>query len=131
MSHQSRSLFGMLAFIIIVAVSGYALTASGNMRNPFEVISDIANITESGTGSTLSGGRLGMGEAREGSALQQGGGPSEQTTIQWNQLGSVLFNLWFLAALSAFVMVVRRILSFVKKLPRRTLPADKLVKSAT
>jgi len=123
MTRQKRGFIAMVIFILIVAASGYALAVSGNMRNPFTVVSEISNLVNSADGNAPTNGEFRVAQARanDGSApsAPQGNfearGSGEQTTIQWSQFGSVVFNLWFLAATAAFVMVADRILGFASK----------------
>jgi hypothetical protein len=51
----------------------------------------------------------------------EGGERGDQASIQWSRIGGVLSNLWFIAALTAVVMIVGRPLgSMMKWLSRGT-----------
>lgn len=104
---QLRKRLGSIVFIIVVALSGMALAASGNLRNPLTAISEFTTLvggstsTQGGAGGAPSGEMRGAPPSGE---MPAGGG--DASGIQWNQLGAVLYNLWVIAAASAIVMVV-------------------------
>ena len=111
--YLTAGMFKKIAFIAIVAVSGYALTISGNMQNPFAVITDINNLIVSGEQRQPAEGQLPV-ERADGAQERpeppegafEGGAPEAQTDIQWNRIGEVLFNAWFIIAGTALVMVI-------------------------
>ena len=131
--HASRGFIGKLLFILVVVVCGYALAVSGNLRNPFTVLTEITNLTISGEQSAPPEGEFAAEDARPERDMSVdsadtppagdfvGGSPDNQTSIQWNEIGGVLFNLWFLAAASVFVMLVGRPLSLLLKPLRRAV----------
>lgn len=154
-----RSWTGIVIFIVLVALSGIALSASGNMRNPFQVIPDIVNFVQNGgqerggergegfpqatgTGGAQTGGRGALqttpgagstgrrppanftpssggtqpefgGNRSQFQGEGAGRGRGNEEDIQWNQIGSVLFNLWFFAACTAVVLLIGRFLSYL------------------
>ena len=110
----------MVVFVLMVAVSGYALAASGNMENPFTVLTEISTTLNTNGDATLRNVEFGGQETRRNasppSGFEQQGGEragEQSTTIQWNMAGGVLFNLWFLAAVTALVMIVGQVWRFV------------------
>lgn len=124
--HSLRRWIGIVVFIAVVAASGYALSASGNMRNPFTVFSELSSLTASGEqgGDRPAFDQAGSGETRpeppSGGFRGEGGGEN-QTTIQWSEIGGVLFNAWFIAAMSAVVMVVAPMVGFIIRQAKRVV----------
>jgi hypothetical protein len=48
----------------------------------------------------------------------------DENSIQWSQIGDVLFDLWFICAATAVVIVLQQIVGFmIRGLKRRTRPA--------
>ena len=133
--HSSRGFIGKLLFILVVVACGYALAVSGNLRNPFNALTEITSLVVSGEQSASPDGEFAAMGARperdmsvDGAGAPpaddfEGGGPDNQTSIQWSEIGGVLFNLWFIAAASAFVMLVGRPLSLLLKPQRRAVKA--------
>ena len=131
--HTSRGLIGKILFILVVVACGYALVVSGNMRNPFNVLTEITSLTvfseqgaptdgEFAVDSTRPVGDMSTEDAGTPPAGDfEGGSPDGQTSIQWSQVGGVLFNLWFLAAASVFVMLAGRPLRYLLKPLRRVM----------
>lgn len=53
-----------------------------------------------------------------------GGTGHDENSIQWSQIGDVLFDLWFLCAATVFVIVMQQIVVFmIRGLKRRNRPA--------
>ncbi|MEO8610766.1 MAG: hypothetical protein ABI690_22905 [Chloroflexota bacterium] len=163
---------GILIFIVIVAISGYALVATKHFDSPFAEISDTvamgnlidgqfgadaASLTSSDTTvdtgtakpsfdsllaqdtstvSTVDGAGIGStsdssitltsSDTFSASALDAGNGAAghDENSIQWSQIGDVLFDLWFLCAATVFVIIMQQIVGFlIRGLKRRTPPA--------
>jgi hypothetical protein len=52
------------------------------------------------------------------------GAGHDENSIQWSQIGDVLFDLWFLCAATVFVIILQQIVgSVIRGLKRRTHPA--------
>ncbi|HEX2905365.1 MAG TPA: hypothetical protein VHO69_00785 [Phototrophicaceae bacterium] len=138
-TRSTRRVIGSIIFIIIVVISGVALAANGNLSNPFTVIPEISALVSGTVGFPGAGGERpeGGGEGRpamgpsggertrpegrpEGFGERDGG---NDTTIQWSAFGGVLFNVWFIAAVTAVIMIVSYPLGFVVKRLRRPRPA--------
>lgn len=123
---QSRRLAGVIIFIIVVVISGFALAATGNMRNPFNVISEITGVANangmerpSGERGAPPSGSFGRAERGGVEGGMEGRGGGESAAIQWSRLGGVLFNLWVFAAAAAIVMVIGRPIGLLIKQLRR------------
>jgi hypothetical protein len=138
-TRSTRRVIGSIIFIIIVVISGVALAANGNLRNPFIVIPEISALV-SGTASFPGAGgerperggegRPAMGPSGGERTRPEGRpeglgerGAVDDTAIQWSEFGGVLFNVWFIAAVTAVMMVVSYPLGFVVKRLRRPRPA--------
>lgn len=155
---------GIILFIVIVAISGYALAATNHFDNPFAEISDtvsMGNLLDGQLGSgaasldtttantqagkpsigdlmaqdtSLTSGAKAVdenvtitsGDAFSASPLDAGNGDAghDENSIQWSQIGDVLFDLWFLCAATVFVIIMQQIVgSIIRGLKRRTRPA--------
>ncbi len=120
---STRRLIGMILFVLVVAVSGYALSASGNLSNPFTAVSQMAALL---SGSTTAPGEMGAGSGETRGAPPSGERPagggemgSDQSAIQWSQIGAVLYNVWVIAAASAVMMLVGPVIGWGIKQFRR------------
>ncbi|MEZ4668530.1 MAG: hypothetical protein R3E39_11485 [Anaerolineae bacterium] len=93
-----------IIFIIVVAFSGLALASSGNMDNPFQVITQLTQSapTEGGRPELPSGEMAAPPTDR--SEFQSGGEQSD--SFNWTEVSGIFSHLWFVAAASAFVMVI-------------------------
>lgn len=120
-----RKYVGMILFILIVAVSGYALAASGNLSNPLSGVTQMATLL---SGSTGSGGEMGAGGPPSGETrgtppsgeMPSGGGQGgDQSSFQWSQIGPVFYNIWVIAAASAVMMIVGPVIGWgIKQIKR-------------
>lgn len=110
---KRRSLFIKLAFVILVIIGGTLLASSGNLSNPFTVFSTLAsgNLAEGGEGherGTPPEGSQAPSDTSTPGAQFQGGarGSSSEIALDWSAFAGVLFNLWFIAAAAAVIMVI-------------------------
>lgn len=120
---QLRKWIVSFVFIALIALSGYALSASGNLRNPLTAVLEFTSLV---SGTSAAGGEQGAGSPPTGATrgtppsgeMQSGG---EQSGIQWGQIGSVLYNLWVIAAVSAVMMLVGPVIGWnIKQFGRAT-----------
>ncbi len=112
MAQQRKSInfAAIIIFLVLIAVSGGVLLAAGDFENPFSVFTQLLPRSED------------AGEDREsrafaapsGERAEGGVGRGEQSDIQWSQIGSVLYNVWFMGAVAAFVMVIQVTISSLK-----------------
>lgn len=113
-----RKYIGIALFLVLLAVSGYGLVATGNFRNPFTAVTQMLSGGGSGgeftrqapTGETSSEVR----QPPQGGTRSEGGSES-QTTVTWSEIGGMLFNLWFMAAISAVIMLIHYPLEFLTR----------------
>ena len=166
---KTRPVRGIIIFIIIVAISGYALAATNHFDNPFTEISDsmaTGNLVdgqfgssaasldtatdttgtakpsfdallaeESSSTNTLDTSAISTDDetvtlAADSSVSEKPldagdrGAGHDENSIQWSQIGGVLFDLWFLCAATVFVIIMQQIVGFmIRGLKRRTRPA--------
>jgi len=123
---KSNGLIGIVIFIAFVGLSGFALAATGQFSNPFGFLIQAQGRGEGrppmgdanggtrpvrsfngGTGSTNTTPSGSTNVAQVPPAGEQGSG-GEQASINWSQLGNVLFDLWFLCATTAVVIVAQK-----------------------
>ncbi len=104
----------IVIFTLVVWITGYALSSTGNMRNPFSVFSALSQTNGQGSqgdsGPELAGGT----NRRPPDAAGNGEGGSGQGSLAWSQIGGVLFNVWFLFAAANVVIVVQTVMGDVK-----------------
>src|ERR1041385_2101627 len=108
---QSTKIVPIILFIVIVALTGYGLVATGHFSNPFGFL-----MQTQGGGRPANFNNRSKGNASSTAANLNPpgdrGGPSEASSsisIDWSQIGSVFFNLWYLCATTAVVIVVQKI----------------------
>ncbi|MCC6616065.1 MAG: hypothetical protein IT320_21525 [Anaerolineae bacterium] len=106
-----NGIIGVLILIAVVAAGGIALAATGNLENPLRVLTtssgggegfqdrDREGFTppaqQDGTATTV---------AERGGGAEGRGGSSD--SIQWSQIGSVLYDVWVILAVTAVVVLV-------------------------
>jgi hypothetical protein len=114
--HKAAHIREVAIFIVLVVITGFIFVATGNFDNPLTEISD-----------TITFGNL----IQEQPAPTSGDLASDTTPItvegtdvdtavpdkgiDWSQFGSVLFNIWFLCAVTAVVIVLQQVLVFIKR----------------
>lgn len=127
-SSKSSRLIPLILFIALVVVSGYALVATGHFSNPFAFLSTTqggehrpeGNLQPPSGGTQVRPARSNNSAAPVG----EGGGDMNAVNISWSQLGDVLFNVWFLCATTAVLIVVQKVLAaFIKLIKPRGQPA--------
>ncbi len=142
-----------LAFIAIVVASGAALAQNGDLRNPFTVFAQITGnqlgrferegfergersegfqppeAAQQGTGTD--GAAIAApegfrrGERPEGGGRGAGRGIDDAITLNWSAFAGVLFDVWFIAAAAAVIMLIGPLVGkLIKRLrpPRRSTP---------
>jgi len=111
---RSSKYFGIAVFILLVTLSGSVLAATGNFNNPFWIFMqtthqrDALITREAGEEPPVDSGSFQAEERGEGS-------------ISWSNIGGVLFNVWFLFAVTAVIIVIQYPLRLVMKFIRRRI----------
>lgn len=122
---KSNGNWWIALFILLVVVSGYGLYQSGHLKNPFSVLG-LRGFSDAGGTFVPRGGDAG----NRAEPPRAGGGDVDrggQDGFVLSQLGDVLFNLWFICATTAVVIMVQKGVGFlISKLYRRRsmLPAQ-------
>lgn len=115
--HKRRNWLGIAIFLILVAISGYALAATHNLDNPLDELNFL--LTDSGrfdgAGQADSSIQAPANDAPRPSP-DGGEGGAETSSISWSRLGGVLSDIWFLCAITAAVIVIQLILDFSRSL---------------
>src|SRR5689334_6464447 len=101
-AQRSSNTINIIIFVILVAISGYGLALTGNFDNPFHIF---AQAEPDGEGRSQFNRETG-GEQPAGEVSDQGLRGSQET-LAWSNIGDVLFNLWFLFAVAAFIIVIQ------------------------
>jgi hypothetical protein len=130
---------GALIFVALVAIFGFILVATGNLRNPLNFfaggidhqggpgvpVSQVANNNAGrgrgfagnrvGRGQGFAGNRAGRGQGFAGDHAGPGRGPDAEDNggIAWNQIGSVFSDLWILFAIVACYILVQQTLGLI------------------
>lgn len=117
---QLSSLLWQLDFLLFVIISGYALTSTGYNENPFESIMAAVEIQQLSWGPAA----IDLPEptfAAETEIVfpdQQIGktsGKSSKWQITWSAFGDLLYDLWFICAATAFVLLIRHPVGWLVK----------------
>lgn len=109
---KSTNWRGIIIFLVLVGLTGYALASSGNLDNPFRIFTQAQGRGEGTFPERPEGEASERGEMPEGAEFQGRGG-EESASINWSSIGSVLFNLWYLAATTAVIIIIQRPLGFL------------------
>ena len=119
-----KGLLASLIFFALVGLGGVALVASNNWENPFSALTIL-------TGTAAGGERpegnfeserpkppdrsaMAEGDRAEMSA-GRGGAGEEGISLSWSLFGSVLYNIWYLFAAAAFIMVLSLPVQFIRR----------------
>ena len=117
---RTQKWVGALIFVIVVAQIGIVIEASGHMRNPFRIFTEISTLrldfSDSSGVTTYSQERPPRIEAPGVTFVDNTLGE-----IRWSKFRSVLFDWWFIAAITAFVIVIGRPIGFLFKKLRSAL----------
>jgi len=109
---KSTNWRGIIIFLVLVGLMGYALASSGNLDNPFRIFMQAQGRGEGNFEARPEGEASERGEMPEGGEFQGRGG-EESVSINWSSIGGVLFNLWYLAATTAVIIIIQRPLRYL------------------
>ncbi|MCL4251653.1 MAG: hypothetical protein KJ065_26110 [Anaerolineae bacterium] len=110
---KTNNLIGIFILLVVVIAGGAALAATGNLENPLRIFSTVGG----GEGGGFRGGEgfeppaqpdgttFTASEPGEGFA-GRGGGEGGADSIQWSQIGSVLYDVWVMLAVTALVVLI-------------------------
>lgn len=117
--NNRRKALWIILFVILVGLGGVGLAASGNFENPVSAL-----IGSGGEGGQRGAPPSGTGEQRgappQGAGQQGEGG--DQSSINWSSIGSVLYNVWFLFAASAVVIVLQTVGGSIIQMVKQRIP---------
>ncbi|MCA9886056.1 MAG: hypothetical protein KC708_23945 [Anaerolineae bacterium] len=122
-----KGLMAAIIFFALVAIGGAALATSNNWENPFNALNTLVGTTAGIEGAGPTGETDGeraappdRSEMAEGEMPEMGeGGSAEGISLSWSQIGGVLYNIWYLFAAAAFVMVISIPVQFIRQQLRR------------
>jgi len=118
---QRTLLIGIAAFLILVIVGGLVLKVTGTTDDPFMNMSDIVDMRQM-LAQTQQSDTLPQVDTAASSDLASP--PSPKAGITWSASGEVLYDLWFICATTAIVIVCSYLIKWlVKSLSRKRLPA--------
>lgn len=108
MTKQTRSTIWQIAFLLFVVLSGYALTTTGYSENPFDSIMAAIEIRQLAQESA----EIDLPAPTFDTDIEivfpeQEIGKASNWQISWSAFGDVLYDIWFLCAATAFVLLVR------------------------
>lgn len=105
MTHKNnrRKALWVTLFVLIVGLSGFALAANGSFENPFAAFMGGGQGGERGERPQMTGGDT-SARPPQGEASERGG---QQSSFSLSQIGSVLYNVWYLFAVTAVVVVIQ------------------------
>jgi len=123
--NNRRKALWITIFVLLISLTGLGLAASGNFENPLGAL-----IGGSGEGRQRGAPPAGVSSQTTSTQPPQGiqrGEGGDQSSISWAAVGGVLYNVWFLFAAAAVVIVVQTlgggIIQMVKlRVPRTASP---------
>ncbi|MCA0455130.1 MAG: hypothetical protein LCI00_14240 [Chloroflexi bacterium] len=101
--NNRRKALWIILFVLIVGLSGFALAANGSFENPLAAFIGGGQGGERGERPQMTGGETSE-RPPQGEMGERGG---EQGGFSLSQIGSVLYNVWYLFAIAAVVIVVQ------------------------
>lgn len=116
---------GIIIFVVLVIISGIGLYASNNFDNPLSAVTGLFSL---GAGGGQERGARPDGDFAEGTRPERGGGGDfderggENGSVNWSQFGEVLFNVWFISAVTAVLIVGQQTFSFFTRWMRQRSP---------
>ena len=102
--NNRRKALWITLFVLLVSITGLGLAASGNFENPLGALIGGG----SGEGRQRGAPPAGVSNQAPPQGAQRGEG-GDQSSISWSAIGSVLYNVWFLFAAAAVVIVVQTV----------------------
>lgn len=116
---QHKGFIAVSVFLIVMIVSGMWLVSSGNWENPLSAFRmfNQGSMPEGERSGPPEGFQMGEEGSESGEqAMPQGGGRGgNQDSINWDQFGQVLYNVWFLFAAGGVVMIVGSAIGAIRK----------------
>ena len=110
---KSTNVLPILLFIALVVFAGFGLAATGNLSNPFGFLTQSQGHRD---GPPMNANNQVAANSNASSSAQfsargpdDGGGDSSSISIDWSQITTVLFNLWYLCATTAVVIVLQKV----------------------
>jgi hypothetical protein len=107
MARKRRTWIGPLLFVLVVAQIGVMIEASGHMRNPFRIFTELSTLR---LDFSDTGGRIINSQERQ-PRIQAPGITFVDNTfgeVRWSEFRSVLFDWWFIAAITAVIILIGR-----------------------
>lgn len=118
-AQRSPRTISIIIFVALVAISGYALVVTGNFDNPFRIFTQV----EQGRGGNPQFNHEAGEQPPAREANNENFQPRNGENVAWSNIGGVLFNIWFLFAVTAFIIVIQYPLRlFARLIKRRTQP---------
>ena len=100
--NNRRKALWITLFVLLIGLSGLGLAASGNFENPLSAFMSNSGGEGGQRGVPPTGTQPPQGTAQRG----EGG---DQSSISWSAIGGVLYNVWFLFAAAAVVIIVQTV----------------------
>ncbi len=114
-NNNRRKALWITIFVLLIGISGLGLAASGNFENPLGALIGGSGDRGEHRGAPPSGGQAPQGAGQRG---EEG----SDTSITWSAIGSVLYNVWFLFAAAAVVIVVQTVGGGIWQKVRQRVP---------
>jgi len=129
---KRKGLVAMLIFFVMLALSGAALAATGNLQNPLAALSMVAEGEHRQRDEGFEPPQRTENTSGERSAFGGGrGGGDENDSVNWSQFGQVLYNVWVLFAAAGVVMLIGLPLRPLRQRSRRQRTAPPTTLSAS
>jgi hypothetical protein len=119
---KRKSTIPIIVFIAIVAITGVGLVATGHFSNPFGFLTQgdrgPDNFDNRSAGNNFDQNRPAADNSTAPQFAQRGDGGGfdeggNTISINWSQAGNVVFDLWYIAATTAVVIIVQKVGGFL------------------
>jgi peptidoglycan/LPS O-acetylase OafA/YrhL len=103
---ERSRLAGLLALLATVIIVGLALTATNNVEDPFASMSDIVQMRQMLDETGLEAAAPKATDVAVIAARPEEASDAPAIAITWAALGEVFYDLWFMCAMTAAVIIV-------------------------
>ena len=111
--NNRRKALWIILFVVLVGIGGFALAATGHLESPLDTLISGGERERGGPPQGFTSQDNSTQPQRETAFRGEGG---QQSGINWSHIGDVLYNVWFLFAAAAIIIVVQTVGGSIKQM---------------